>query len=207
MFFGIINSVKSILTLLFLTFISIRLNAQETELILNDSTYIYRTLDEASKSPERVFRLNLSKKKLDFFPEQILQFKNLIELDLSKNKIEEIPSGIGELIHLRKLNMANNQLLHLPASIGNLKEIVHLELSRNQLEDLPNTIGGMESLETLLLWDNELKDIPDEIADLKNLKTLELRGILFTDEQQSRIDSLVVKSAKIFLSPSCNCKN
>jgi Leucine-rich repeat (LRR) protein len=199
--------VRSIYTLLLLTILSFHVTAQEGEIILNDSTYIYRSLDEASKNPDRVFRLNLSKRKLDSFPDQILQFKNLIELDLTRNKIEELPAGIGDLIHLQRLKLGNNALVHLPPEIGNLKKLVFLELSRNQLEDLPPTIGGLTSLEILELWDNELKDVPDEISELQNLKMLELRGILFTEEQQQRIDSLVVKSAKIHLSPACNCKN
>ena len=181
--------------------------AFEKEQINNDSTYIYRSLNEALINPDVVFRLNLSKSKLDTFPEQILLFKNLTELDLSKNRIKEIPSDIGLLIHLNKLNLANNKLVHLPPEIGRLKELVFLGLNRNVLEDLPPTIGELEKLEIFELWDNELNSIPDEISELQNLKLLELRGILFTEEELQRIDSLVVKSAKVYMSPACNCKN
>jgi hypothetical protein len=183
------------------------LHGQEKELIYDDTTYIYRSLAEASVNPEKVFRLNLSKSRLDSFPMQIIAFKNLRELDLSKNKIVEIPPEIGELVNLERLNLANNKLIHLPPEIGNLINLVFLGLNRNVLEDLPPTIGNLQNLEVLELWDNELDDIPDEIAQLQNLKRLELRGILFTEEQQHRIDTLVIKSAKIYMSPSCNCKN
>ena len=99
------------------------------------------------------------------------------------------------------------ELVHLPPEIGKLTELVYLSLNRNVLEDLPPTIGQLNKLEILELWDNELDDVPNEISDLQNLKLLELRGILFTDEELHRIDSLVVKTAKINMSPSCNCKN
>ena len=192
----------------FLTFLTfIYAQAHEKELIQNDSTYIYRSLSEALINPDKVYRLFLSKSKLDSFPQQIALFKNLIELDLSKNRLKAIPPAIGELVHLRKLNLANNQLVHLPSEIGQLKELVYLGLNRNILEDLPPTIGELQNLEIIELWDNELNDVPDEISELQNLKLLELRGILFTEMEQKRIDSLVVKSAKIFMSPSCNCKN
>lgn len=181
--------------------------AQENTLIYNDSTHIYRTLDEALLNPEKVFRLNLSKSKIDSFPVQILLFKNLTELNLSKNKLEEIPPGIGQLVNLKILNLSNNKLVHLPNEIGQLTELVFLGLNRNMLEDLPPTIGQLQKLEVLELWDNELDDIPDEIAQLQNLKVVELRGILFTEEMQHRIDTLVVQSAKIHMSPSCNCRN
>jgi Leucine-rich repeat (LRR) protein len=182
------------------------LMAQEI-VTIDDSIYIYRNLKEASLHPEKVFRLHLSKAKLDTFPPEILTFTNLTDLDLSKNRLEEIPPGIGNLVNLKRLNLANNKLVHLPPEIGRLKNLEFLGLNRNVLEDLPSTIGGLQSLEVLELWDNELQDIPDEISELGNLKVLEIRGILFTPEQMQRIDSLVVKSARVLMSPGCDCKN
>lgn len=173
---------------------------------INDTTYIYRSLAEASMNPEKVFRLFLIKQKLDSVPSEIFSFTNLRELNLSRNKIEELPAGIGNLVNLEKLDVSNNQLVHLPPEIGQLSELVVLNLNRNVLEDLPPTIGRLSKLQILELWDNELRDVPDEISELKNLQLLELRGILLTEEQQRRIDSLVVKGAKLQMSPACNCK-
>lgn len=193
-------------SLILLLFLSVFCKGQETELILNDSSYIYRSIEEIKAHPERVFRLNLSKQKLDTFPPEIFECTNLIELDLSKNKIEEIPPQIGRLINLEKLSMANNGLVHLPKEIGKLTQLKYLGLNRNILEDLPAEIGDLESLEVFEMWDNELKDLPDEMGKLTNLKILEIRGILFTEEQQARIDNMIVKTAKILMSPACNCK-
>lgn len=186
--------------------LSVFCRAQESELILNDSNYIYRSVAEITAHPERVFRLNLSRSKIDTIPQEVFLCTNLVELDLSKNKIEELPAQIGNLVNLEKLSLANNGLVHLPKEIGNLKRLIFLGLNRNILEDLPAEIGNLESLEVFEMWDNELNDLPDEISKLENLKVLEIRGILFTEEQQARIDSLVIKTAKILISPSCNCK-
>ena len=182
-------------------------SAQETHAVFRDSSYVYRSISEAKANPDQVFRLNLSKTKLDSFPAEILLFKNLRELDLSKNRLHSLPPEIGQLTQLKRLNLANNKLDSLPEEIGNLIKLEYLGLNRNVLESVPASIGKLQSLEVLELWDNELADVPDEIANLTNLKVLELRGILFSDEQQARIDSLVVKTAKIFMSPSCACKN
>lgn len=190
-----------------LLLLSLHSSGQEQTLILNDTSYIYRSLREAMLNPERVFRLNLSRSRIDTFPAELFSFPNLQELDLSRNRLDSIPAGIGTLSHLKRLNLANNKLAQLPEEIGQLTELTFLGLNRNVLVSLPPTIGRLENLEYLELWDNELDDVPDEIANLKNLKVLEMRGILFTDEQQARIDSLVVKSAKIYMSPSCVCKN
>ena len=102
--------------------------------------------------------------------------------------------------------MSNNKLVHLPKEIGRLKNLKYLGLNRNELSDLPPEIGDLDNLEVLEMWDNELNDIPDEMGKLQSLQVLEMRGILFTDEQQARIDSIIVKTAKVFMSPSCNCK-
>src|SRR4051812_37346887 len=88
-----------LIAFLFFT-VTVKSFAQEGTPILDDSSYIYRSLKDASANPEKVFRLNLSKSKLDTFPPEIFAFKNLTELDLSKNKMEEIPPQIGTLIHL-----------------------------------------------------------------------------------------------------------
>ena len=182
-------------------------SGQEGNVVLRDSNYIFRSLKEAKEFPDQVYRLNLSKSRLDTFPADILLFHNLRELDLSKNRLDSIPNEIGQLINLRRLNLANNKLDSLPDGIGQLTNLIYLGLNRNVLESLPSPIGNLQNLEVLELWDNELADVPDEIGNLGNLKTLELRGILFSEEQQARIDSLVVKTAKIFMSRSCACKN
>ncbi|HRH65165.1 MAG TPA: leucine-rich repeat domain-containing protein [Bacteroidia bacterium] len=196
-----------ILSLFCLIALVLNTSAQEGNAVVRDSNYIYRNLKEARLNPEAVYRLNLSKSRLDTFPADILLFHNLRELDLSKNRLASLPEEIGQLRLLERLNLSNNKLDSLPEEIGELSNLVYLGLNRNILESLPASIGKLQKLEVLELWDNELADVPDEIANLSNLKVLELRGILFSDEQQARIDSLVVKTAKIFMSPSCACKN
>lgn len=171
-----------------------------------DTAYTFFSLAEAAKQPELVYKLNLSRKKLDSIPDVIYQMLNLRVLDLSRNNIDSIAPAIGNLVHLERLNLSNNQLTELPQEIGRLHRLRYLSLNRNLLVRLPESIGDCTALEVLELWDNELEDVPDNISQLQNLKVLELRGILFSEEQQARIDALVVKSAKIYMSPSCNCK-
>jgi Leucine-rich repeat (LRR) protein len=183
--------------------LSIVAKGQETTL---DTSYVFRSLTEAAKDPSRVFKLSIRNTRLDSIPPVVFQMTNLRYLDLSRNRIDTISPEIGQLRQLTYLNLSNNLLKELPAAIGDLSELTYLGLSRNRLVRLPATIGDLSSLEVLELWDNELEDVPDEISRLQNLKLLELRGILFSEEQQARIDAIVVKSAKINMSPSCNCK-
>lgn len=167
----------------------------------------FTSLQEAVKDPEKVEVLVLRSRKLDSIPAEIFRMKNLIHLDLSRNRIDSIPPEIGQLNRLEHLELSNNRLEALPEEIGRLTSLRYLGLNRNLVRQLPPTIGDLSELEVLELWDNELEDVPDEIAKLQNLRLLELRGILFSEEMQTRIDSLVVRSAKINMSPACACKN
>ncbi len=172
-----------------------------------DTNRIYRNLKAALTTPDKVYRLHLNHQRLDSLPLEIFQLTNLRELNLSRNKLENLPPEIGQLQYLEHLDLSNNKLSRLPDEIGQLNRLIYLGLNRNVITALPSTIGNMEKLEVLELWDNELEDVPDEISELKNLRVLELRGILFSEEQQARIDGLVVRSARIYMSPSCNCKD
>ncbi len=193
--------------LLFLLLISSSAFAQKDDgPAIDDTAYIYRSISAALENPEKVYRLNLSRHKLKVFPSDIFKLKNLRDLNLSRNKLDSVPPEIGTLVNLQRLNMANNKIVQLPDEIGRLTELTYLGLNRNLIESLPPSIGNLQNLEVLELWDNELDTIPEEIAKCTNLKVLELRGILFTDEEHLRLDTLL-PNAKVYLSPSCNCKN
>jgi len=200
---------KFVLKYLFILFILISRSAvaqdEPSVQLIDDTNYIYRSISAAMQNPEKVFRLNLSKTRLKQIPEDVFKFPNLRELDLSKNRIDSIPTAIAMLTNLTSLNISNNNLELLPDEIGKLSQLTYLNLNRNKIVALPATIGDLSNLEILELWDNELSGVPDEIAKLKKLKALELRGILFSEDEAARIDSLL-PGVKIFMSPTCNCK-
>lgn len=165
---------------------------------------VYYNLAQALQNPDKVYRLNLSKKKLKTFPLQILELKNLQELNLSKNKIDSLPKRIGTLTHLQILNVSGNKLTELPDSIGELKNLKKLIASRNLLYALPKRIGDLENLEILDLWENNLSVFPEEMSKLKKLRWLDLRVILLNDEDQERIRKML-PNTKIYFSPACKC--
>ena len=165
---------------------------------------VFTNLNEALQNPEKVYRLNLSKKKLKTFPMEIFKFKNLQELNLSKNKLDSLPEQIGTLTNLQVLNVSGNKLLYLPDSTGELKNLKKLVGSRNSLLAIPKRIGDLQNLEILDLWENDISVFPEELSKLKKLRWMDLRVILIDDNQQERIRQLVPK-AKVFFSPSCHC--
>lgn len=167
---------------------------------------VYRSFGEGLQNPDSVLILDLSKQKRKVIPEEIRQFKNLRYLRLSRNDIRELPVWIGELQELRRLDLSNNRLRSIPAEIGLLKHLVYLGLNRNLIESLPPEIGNLSALEELELWDNEVDRIPDEVKHLHQLKVFDLRGILFSADEQRRVQSLLPE-AEVLFSPPCNCKN
>ena len=94
----------------------------------------------------------------------------------------------------------------MPPEIASLSKLRILELNRNLITALPPQIGQLVNLEKIELWDNEIDTVPDEIKNLKKLKILELRGILFTDDEQFRIQKLL-PDTRIYFSPSCLCED
>lgn len=173
--------------------------------LISDTNYVYKSLSVALQNPEQVYKLDLSKRKLKEIPADVFKLTRLRELNLSRNSIATIPPEISNLTALQRLNLANNDIDTLPDEIGNLQQLVYLGLNRNVIAELPPAIGNLQNLEVLELWDNEISIVPDELSKLTRLQTVELRGILFSDEEQARIRALV-PNATVYFSPSCNCK-
>ncbi|MFH1004485.1 MAG: leucine-rich repeat domain-containing protein [Bacteroidota bacterium] len=168
------------------------------------NSLVFTSLEEALQNPEKVYRLNLRKKKLKIFPVDILKFINLQELNLSKNRLKELPKELGEFSNLQILNVSCNKLSNLPNSIGKLKNLKKIIAFKNNLTSLPIQIGELEKLEVLDIWSNDIEFFPDELAKLKNLKFFDLRVILLNDEEQERIREML-PNTKIYFSPSCKC--
>lgn len=165
---------------------------------------VYKSMATALQSPDSVYKLDLSRKKLKALPEEIKNFRNLQILNISHNDLKELPAWIGDLTSLQSLDVSNNKLKEIPASIGRLTNLVYLGLNRNVIEGLPHEIGQCSNLVVLEMWDNEVDSLPEEIKNLHNLETLELRGILFSQDEQDQIHQLL-PDATIYFSPSCNC--
>jgi len=198
---------RLLLFLLFFIHVFVFADAQEPLDSLSLSLQrTYRSYGEAVIHPDSVYILDLSKQKRKVVPEEIRQFRNLQVLKLSRNNLKELPEWIGELSMLEQLDLSNNSLSSIPPSIGNLQYLKFLGLNRNIITTLPPEAGRLKRLEILELWDNEVDSLPDDIRLLNSLLTLDLRGILFSEQEQAHIRSLLPDTDVLF-SPSCLCKD
>lgn len=191
---------KKLLFVLFLGVTCFATSAQEK----GDVDYIFRSLSAAKENPEMVYHLKLSKKKLEEFPENLNQFKNLKTLDLSKNKISMLPAEIGELQNLEQLNFERNKIYSLPPQIKKLKNLEVLLLARNDIEKIPAEIAELASLKKLDLWSNNIKEIHPAIKKLQGLETLDLQGMLIEDEVKKELIEWLPETT-IHFSGGCDC--
>ncbi|MBI3379908.1 hypothetical protein HY029_04090 [Candidatus Gottesmanbacteria bacterium] len=155
---------------------------------------VYLNIDEALKTPNDVYILNLRGKKLTSIPQSISNFKNLAIFIASNNNINQLPVELGEisslrmvdlsvnkikqidpivsLSNLRFLYLTDNEISALPEDIGKMEKLLILRLNRNKLNKLPQSIGLMASLTSLNVNYNNLTEIPSEVGTMSNLHSL-----------------------------------
>lgn len=190
--------------LLFSLFVVTGMRAQLLPPATLDTVETFRSMERALQDPEKVYRLDLSGKKLKEVPEDIRKFRNLNALDLGTNKLRTLPAWIADLTYLQELRVSRNKLVEYPGCICKLKHLKRLDLSRNALTGLPKCMGGLKELVSLDLWDNDLADFPDEIAGMEALRFMDLRAIQFEVPEMERIQELLPR-AKVHFSAPCNC--
>jgi len=142
-----------IFLLFVLLFQSVKAQTTADSTLLNKE---FLSIDEALKTPESVFRLNLSNQNIEFSDSIWSKFTNLQYLSLKNDHLKTIPEGIG--------------------SLKNLKVI---DLSGNDFKVLPTTFSGLSNLQELYLNDDKYfqfdKNIPI-LSKLPNLKSLHLEN-------------------------------
>jgi len=134
-------------------------------------------LDEALRSPDRVYRLDLSGRGLDSIPEYLSRFPNLEALKLSDNNLREVNDQLGKLSKLIFLELSGNRIRaidfqRLGKAAASLEE---LWLRDNVLEELDSTLAQLPLLRYLHLGRNRIRAV-DSSLRLRYLEVLTLDG-------------------------------
>ncbi len=169
-----------------------------------DSAFLYTSIEEAMKEPDKVIKLELKKQKLKSFPVEIFTFRNLQYLDVSKNNLKEIPDSLDMLPDLQYFNASKNRLESIPKTIGKLVNMKWFIWNNNDLGAIPYQMGNLEKLEYLDLWNNNLSYFPESLEKLKNLKIFDLRHILLNEEQQAKLREMM-PNTQLLMDRACNC--
>lgn len=169
----------SFLLMAFILFSSTLLDAQ----VAVDSSQVkkeYSSLDDALKSPENVYRLNLSNQKIVMPSDSVWsRFVNLEYLSLKNDHLTSLPPEFGSLKKLRVLDLSGNDFKVLPQSLSGLESLTELYLNDEKEMDINRSLSVIESLPNLRilhLENDNLGSIPENLFRLKNLDTLYLNN-------------------------------
>jgi Leucine-rich repeat (LRR) protein len=144
----------------------------------------FKSLKEAQKSPNEVYKLILRPSKGTGIKElaaEMQQFKNLQSLDLrNSNWVRELPEWLGDFPNLQVLMLSEMSFKELPASIAKLTNLHTLDLGFNS-----DLVRGMEhvykltSLKKLTLDCNV--PLSNDFKNLVNLEDLMINGVNNTE--------------------------
>jgi Leucine-rich repeat (LRR) protein len=140
----------------------------------------FKSLKEAQKSPNEVYKLILRPSKGPGIKElaaEMQQFKNLQSLDLrNSNWVRELPEWLGDFPNLQVLMLSEMSFKELPASIAKLTNLHTLDLGFNM-----DLVRGMEHVYKLTNLKKLTLDcnvpLSDDFKNLVNLEDLMINGV------------------------------
>lgn len=137
----------------------------------------FTSLKEARRTPERVFKLDLSNQGLTNLA-GISRLTRLQSLDLSHNELHDV-TALTALKRLQRLDLSFNPVRKLPIDLGMLEALEELDVSRApELATVPLEVGKLQRLRILRIGSERLKRLPDELTRLPSLSVLSLQGCL-----------------------------
>ncbi len=129
----------------------------------------------------------------ELFPNEVLQFTNLVYLHLRGGKYKSLPPEIKRLHTLTDFNLQSVGLVELPQELSELKMLRRLDLPGNKLSGNSanlQVISQLKLLELLVLNSNDLQEIPSFIIPhLQKLKSISLNFNKFSSEGLTKIIS------------------
>jgi Leucine-rich repeat (LRR) protein len=152
-----------------------------------DAEHVFTSLDEALKSPDKVYHLNLREKGIKQIPPEIGKLVNLRSLDLSYNPFLKLPPQFGQLKNLEKLTLRCTRLPGLPEVIAQCSNLKILDYGGNMDCEHPvrlpradfSVLGRLKNLRDLnIALIDDLKVFPLPICNLRKLERL---SITFSD--------------------------
>lgn len=140
---------------------------------------IFKSLDEASKSPTEVRWLSLEGQQINFENFDWSKFKNLEYLSFKNDHLKELPRGVETLTSLKILDLSGNELTNLPESFSKLQRLEELYLDNSSFDSIETTFGILSllpNLKRLHLASIDEQNLPENIAKLTHLEELEINN-------------------------------
>ena len=155
------------------------------------------SLDEALLvSPDSVYSIDLSRKKLSVLPAELFRFRSLKTLNLSKNKLSSLGDSLSLFTQLESINISSNKFEALPSILFKLDRLRYLFASKNDITSIQNEIQ--------YLYDNPIADIGTGLQQLNELEKLDLQGVMYGPSFHKFILTSL-PHVQVKMDPPCSC--
>jgi len=152
-----------------------------------------------------VVALDLTRRKLQTLPRDLVELSALRVLMLHKNRLNDLPPWLAEMESLKVLLLDQNRFDTFPEVLLRMERLETLSLGDNFIEEIPLDVDHMASLRHLGLWGNLIGRYPASLGDLPNLRTLDLLHNDMTAEEQELVSSMLPQ-VKVLMSEPCLCE-
>jgi tetratricopeptide (TPR) repeat protein len=131
-------------------------------------------LDARLAAGEVITELDLTGRRLQLVPSQVLGMTQLRKLVLDENPLDTLPAALAQLTALEELHVASCPLTALPSELARLSNLRVLDISATKLAVLPDVIARLPALRELVA-----ERLPDgvDVSALAGLTALEVLGL------------------------------
>lgn len=169
-----------------------------------DTCKIYKTLASIKGHENEVYRVDLSKKKLNEIPSEILTLPHLQELRFNKNNLKTLPQALAQCKELQRIEIQFNELDTMPPFLFTMKNLKKIDFGYNYISTIPDGISQLIELEILALWDNPIEKYSKELLNMDQLRHLDFSNNFMSETMQRDMQEALPKCKMYFPMP-CQC--
>ncbi len=139
---------------------------------------VYTDLKEALKVETRVYKLDLSYKKIEPKAyEKLHKLKDLQALKLGSNELTDYPKDFENLTNLVYFASYNNKLTAFPPNLRPFGLLYYLELQHTKIDSIPAQIAFLNKLQSFKFGNtDDTLSLPTTLNFLKNLKDVSIEN-------------------------------
>ncbi|MBL7910944.1 MAG: leucine-rich repeat domain-containing protein [Bacteroidia bacterium] len=155
---------------------------------------VYTDLKEALKIETRVYKLDLTYKKIEpKLYEKLYKLKDLQALKLGSNELTDYPKNFDALTNLVYFASYNNKLTSFPPNLRPFALLYYLELQHTKIDSIPAQIAFLNKLQSFKFGNtDDTLSLPTTLNFLKNLKDVSIENCVMDSfpKQLFRITTL-----------------
>lgn len=187
--------IKLKVKIILLCFVSLNLFSQkEFDKYGPAGCVVYTDLKEALKIETRVYKLDLTYKKIEpKVYEKLYKLKDLQALKLGSNELTDYPKNFDALTNLVYFASYNNKLTSFPPNLRPFGLLYYLELQHTKIDSIPAQIAFLNKLQSFKFGNtDDTLSLPTTLNFLKNLKDVSIENCVMDSfpKQLFRITTL-----------------